>query len=139
MPGGNKNIKPSDNPKPFKKGVVQNPNGAPKKIYTIIKEHGYSGEDVKTAFGELSWYTLNELKDVHKDNTKPIIVRIVANQLFLALSKGDMSKIKEILEYTLTKPVVKSEVVTEQKHTVLNIDPLADDKTNDSPKEDIEP
>lgn len=113
MPGGNKNIKPSDNPKPFKKGVVQNPNGAPKKIYTIIKEMGYSANDMKAAFGELSWYNVDELKNLHADNSKPMIVRIVANQIYLALTKGDMSKIKEILEYTLGKPSQGIDVTTQ--------------------------
>jgi hypothetical protein len=32
MPGGRGNIKPSDNPKPFKKGDVPNPNGRPRKL-----------------------------------------------------------------------------------------------------------
>jgi hypothetical protein len=30
MPGGYKNIKPGDNPKPFKKGQIGNPKGRPK-------------------------------------------------------------------------------------------------------------
>ena len=106
MPGGYKNIKPSDNPKPFPKGVKSG-TPPPKKIYTIIRELGYGIHDLKAAFKELAWYTLDDLKELHTDGTKPIIVRIVANQMFLALSKGDMSKIKEILEYTLGKPEQK--------------------------------
>lgn len=32
MPGGHKQIRPSDNPKPFKKGQSGNPAGRPKKL-----------------------------------------------------------------------------------------------------------
>lgn len=110
MPGGNKNIKPSDNPKPFTKGNNANPNGRPKKIYTIIKEMGYSVQDLKSAFAELTWYSIKELQALHKDDSKPIIVRIVANQLYLALKNGDMAKIKEIMEYTLGKPTQTTDI-----------------------------
>lgn len=79
-------------------------SGRKKKIYTILKEKGYSGDDIKTAFGEMAWYTLGELQEVHKDDAKPVIMRIVANQLFLALKKGDWTKIKEILEHVIGKP-----------------------------------
>lgn len=97
-------IKPSDNPKPWKKGQSGNPKGRPKKIYSILKEKGYSGDDIRTAFGEMAWYTLNELKAVHKDEKKPVIMRIVANQFYLALSKGDWGRVKEILEHVIGKP-----------------------------------
>lgn len=88
----------------WKKGQSGNPKGRPKKIYTVLKEKGFSGDDIKTAFGEMAWYTLNELKQVHKDEKKPVIMRIVANQFYLALSKGDWGKVKEILEHTIGKP-----------------------------------
>lgn len=83
--------------------------GRKKKIYTILKEKGFSAEDIRTAFGEMAWYTLKELQQVHKDDKKPIIMRIVANQLFQALKKGEWAKIKEILEYVLGKPTQRQE------------------------------
>ena len=38
MPGGRGNIKPSDNPKPFKKGDIPNPKGRPISIRNQIRE-----------------------------------------------------------------------------------------------------
>ena len=79
-------------------------NGRKKKIYNILKEKGYSADDIKTAFGEMAFYTIAELQNVHKDETKPVIARIIANQFYLALKKGEWNKIKEILEYVIGKP-----------------------------------
>lgn len=113
MGKGYKKIEPSDNPKPFKKGEVANPDGRPKKIYTIIKEMGYSADDMKAVFSELSWYTTADLKKIYENESSPHIVRIVANQLYLALAKGDMYKVKEIIEYTLGRPSQSIDVKTD--------------------------
>ena len=101
----NPNLK--DSAVKFGSGQDPTRGGRPKKIYTILKEKGYSKDDVKTAFGELTWYTLKELKNVHTDEEKPVILRIIANQMFQALKKGDWTKIKEIMEHTIGKPVQK--------------------------------
>jgi len=95
-------------------GFTSNPQnisraGRPKKIYTILSEQGYKKDDIRTAFGELGWYTLEELQNVHSDNEKPLIVRIIANQFILAFEKGDFSKVKEILEHVTGKPKMELE------------------------------
>jgi hypothetical protein len=97
VPGGYKNINGNDGVK-FGEGQKQG-TGRKKKIYTILKEKGYSKDDIKTAFGELAFYTLDELKKVYQDEKMPVITRIVANQFFVCLKKADWSKIKEIMHY----------------------------------------
>ena len=87
-------------------------NGRKKKIYSVINEMGYSADDIKTAFGELAFYSLAELKAVHDDENKPIITRIIANQFFQALKKSDWNKIKEILEHVIGKPQYKLDVTS---------------------------
>jgi len=78
-----------------------NKKGRHKKIYTILKEKGYSADDIKTAFGEVAFYTEKEIEQLHDDIEKPIIVRIVAKMYFTALEDGDWSKIKEIIEHSI--------------------------------------
>lgn len=90
-----------------------NSSGRPKKIYTVLSEQGYSKDDIRTAFGELGWYTLKELQNVHSDNEKPLIVRIIANQFILALNKGDFSKVREILEHVIGRPNLKIDTKAE--------------------------
>lgn len=92
-------------PHKWQPGQTGNPNGRPRKIYTILKETGYGGDDVKTAFQEMAFYSMPELKRLYDDESKPAIIRIVANQLYKALTLGDWSKIKEIIEHTIGKPV----------------------------------
>lgn len=111
MPGGYKKLRPEDNPKPFNTHPENIGGGRKKKIYTILKEKGYSLDDVKAAFGELAFYTIGELQEVIVDDTKPAIARIVANQFVHALKNADWTKIKEILEHVIGKPtqVIKSD------------------------------
>lgn len=128
MPGGNKNINGNDGVR-FGEGQKQG-KGRPKKIYKVIKEMGYNADDIKTAFGELAFYTLPELKKVHDDESKPIITRIIANQFFQALKKSDWNKIKEILEHVIGKAQSTVTVKTD----ILNVTPLTFFKTDDKDK-----
>jgi hypothetical protein len=97
-----------EHPKSNTNGFRQNPknigDGRKKKIYTVLKEKGYSADDIRTAFGEIAYYDEQELEEVIGDTSKPIITRIVANQFKTAFYKGDWNKIKEILEHTIGKP-----------------------------------
>lgn len=89
------------------KGFDKQPQncGRKKKIYTILKEKGYDKADITTAFGEMAFYSLNELSVAEKNGRMPIITRIVAKQFRLAFSDGDWSLIKEIMEHTIGKPI----------------------------------
>lgn len=94
-------------------GFDKNPqnigNGRPKKIYTILKEKGFCKDDIMTAFGEIAFYNQKELVELVKDETKPVILRIVGNQFIAALKNNDYKKITEIMEHTIGKPTQKVE------------------------------
>jgi hypothetical protein len=81
-----------------------NRNGRPKKVYTVLKENGYTKDDIRIAFTEIGFYEQEELVELLKDKTKPIIFRIVANQYLTALKNSDFKKITEIMEQVLGKP-----------------------------------
>lgn len=98
------------NPDILKHGFAAHPEnihrgGRPKKIFTILKDQGYSKDDIQTAFGQLAWYTLEELKVMAaKTKGQPAIVSIVANQFIKAHANADWNRIKEILEHTIGRP-----------------------------------
>jgi len=78
--------------------------GRKKKIYTVLKEQGFSKDDIRSAFGELAWYSEDDLKDLSKDTSKPMITRIVAKQFLEAYKRKDWNKIRDIIEHTIGKP-----------------------------------
>ena len=78
-------------------GLAQNPdninrNGRPKKIYTILKDKGYSKDDVRACFGELLMYNQEELEELSNDKTKPAITIILAKHLSKAIESGVYEK-----------------------------------------------
>ncbi len=98
-----------------------NLNGRPKKIYTILKEKGYTLSDVKTAFKEMAFYTVAELKAVHEDDSLPVITKIIANQFLIALEKGDWAKVREIMEHAIGKPTQAIEVEAKYESPYKNM------------------
>jgi hypothetical protein len=117
MAGGYKNINGTDG-NTFSSTNQPENAGRKKKIYTILKEKGYSSDDVKTAFKEIAFYTFDEIQELYSNEKLPIITRIIGNQLFLALDKGDWTKIKEIMEYILGKPTQPLEHSGETTQTI---------------------
>lgn len=81
-----------------------NKKGRPKKIYTILKESGYSADDINTAFGELVWMTKDELTKLQKDKSKPIITGIISGALLEAYKDKNYTKVKEIIEQVVGRP-----------------------------------
>lgn len=107
---------------PFKKGQSGNEatqfgsgqdatkGGRKKKIYTILKEKGYGKDDVVTVFAEMLYYSIDELKEVAQDKTKPIIMGIVATALRDAYISGDYKKVKDIIEQVIGRALQRTEL-----------------------------
>jgi hypothetical protein len=105
----------------------RNKKGAPKSIYKVIKDKGYSAIDIKIVFKELAFYTLSELKAAKEKENNPIILKIIANIYAKALISGDYSKIKEIMEHTIGRPNI--EIIAKQ--TIINqTDPFKQIRAN---------
>ena len=91
MPGGNKNIKPSDNPKPF--GTPEgnknaNKNGRPKKVYSNVideqKKKGYkvpSKDEFYEAIGLLFVMDEDDLTEFSTNKENPHALRRIAIDL----------------------------------------------------------
>jgi hypothetical protein len=110
-----------------------NRKGQPPKIYTILKEKGYSGADIKTAFGELAFYSIKEIDDVMNDESKPIIMRIIASTFHEALKDKTYWKIKEIMEHVIGRPI--QTIQTDLNiNTIDDIVPMSFVKNDDKDK-----
>ena len=94
MAGGNKNIKPSDNPKPFQKGNNANPWGRPKKLVSqIIADAKADGMEAVTAsqvsdvISVLLNYSVDSVKLIAADKTLPILIQRTARRFAGASDK----------------------------------------------------
>lgn len=97
---------------PAKKGEIRNPNGRPKKIYTLLRESGFGRDDIRTAMQEAGWQTAKELQAIIDDETKPAILKIIARAFIKGAEKGDYRYISEIMQQAIGKPTEQ----TENKH-----------------------
>lgn len=102
---------------PAKKGEVRNPAGRPKRIYTIIKESGYTKDDIRDAFEEVGWQTLDDLHEIIKDEKKPVILKVIARAFIKGAEKGDFRYVSEILQHIIGKP--KEQIESKNLHKIL--------------------
>ena len=115
---------------PAQKGEVRNPNGRPKKIYTVIKQSGFSKDDIRTAMQEAGWQTAKELEDIIDDETKPAILKIIARAFLKGAERGDYRYISEIMQQAIGKPTEQTENKHLHKIIVEYVDP--NDKINEA-------
>ena len=119
----------------FGSGQPTNLGGRKKKIYTILKDKGFSKDDVTTAFTEMLFYSIEELKDVAQDNSKPIIMKIVATALRDAYVKGDYKKARDIIEQVIGRALQRTELTGKEGDAIRFILPsTSDDLTSDEIK-----
>lgn len=107
----------------FGSGQPTNLGGRKKKIYTILKDKGFSKDDVTTAFTEMLFYSIDELKDVAQDSSKPIIMKIVATALRDAYVKGDYKKARDIIEQVIGKALQRQELTGKEGEAIRFILP----------------
>lgn len=115
----------------FGSGQPTNLGGRKKKIYTVLKEKGYNKDDVVTAFTEMLFYSIDELKDVAQDKSKPIIMGIVATALKEAYLQGDYKKGKDIIEQVIGRPLQRQELTGKEGQPIKFVLPSLEDDLED--------
>jgi len=89
-------------------------NDRKKKIYTVLKEMGFTADDVRTAFGEIAFHNISDVIELAKNEAKPIIVRIAAKAFIKAYEAGDWAQVKDIMEHFIGKAPAVVGVITDE-------------------------
>lgn len=99
---------------PFKPGADprRNLEGRPKRIHTVLKDSGYSKDDIRDAFEEIGWQNISDLEAILEDDSKPVILKVIARAFIKGAEKGDFRYVSEILQHVVGKPKEQ----TENKH-----------------------
>lgn len=124
------NNKESILPYSWQKGQSGNPNGRPRKFVCQLKNMGYNKQDINQTIENMLSMTLNELADVFKDNDATILERTVANALKNSLEKGSLYSIETLISRVHGQPKFEVDQTISSNISILNIDPLTDDSTN---------
>ena len=110
---------------PFKPGPDprRNLQGRPPKIYTVLKESGFTTDDIRNAFKEIGWQNEQDLQEILTDESKPAILRLIAKAFIKGIEKGDFRYVSEILQHVIGKPKEQSENKHVHKILVEYVDP----------------
>jgi hypothetical protein len=107
-------FEPNETPegaKPFKKGQSGNPNGRPKKIETILKEHFLDEHNLKLSKSQVQdmiqvilGKTKKELIDLAKNDELPFWVSLIAKKAERDFSKGSIHILDVLFDRVYGKP-----------------------------------
>lgn len=79
--------------------------GRKKLIYTVLKESGFSADDIRVCMTEVSFMTLKDICKLEKKPDIPIITRIICRQYIDAFRKRDFEKVAGLISKVLPKMV----------------------------------
>lgn len=114
----------NENLKPWKPGQSGNPLGRPRRIYSVLKDSGYSREDIADAFAEVGWQTIDDLQAILDDDSKPAILKVIARAFIKGAEKGDFRYVSEILAHCIGVPGKKADAPPDEIHLTLDLGTL---------------
>jgi len=106
----------------FKKGVVQNPNGRPKKFTTLLRDSGYRIAEINDTIQVMLQMTIDELADVYKNPQATILEKTIANAMRKSLEKGSLYSIDTLLTRVYGKPKETASISTSNKIEIVYVE-----------------
>lgn len=106
----------------FKKGVVNNPNGRPKKFTTLLRESGYRIAEINDTIQVMLQMTIDELADVYKNPQATILEKTIANAMKKSLEKGSLYSIDTLLTRVYGKPKETAQITTDNRIEIVYVE-----------------
>jgi hypothetical protein len=106
----------------FKKGVVTNPNGRPKKYTTILRESGYKLAEINDTIQVMLQMTIAELNDVYKNENSTILEKTIANAMKKSLERGSLYSIDTLLTRVYGKPKETAAITTSNRIEIVYVE-----------------
>lgn len=106
----------------FKKGVIQNPNGRPKKYTTLLRESGYTISQVNDTIQVMLQMTIAELNDVYKNENSTILEKTIANAMKKSLERGSLYSIDTLLTRVYGKPKETAAITTSNRIEIVYVE-----------------
>lgn len=88
----------------FKPGESGNPAGRPKKLKTVLKEKGYTLDDINSTIRIMLTFTQYQLQQIKADTEASILQLLIASALLKSIKKGSLYALETLLSRTFGKP-----------------------------------
>ena len=104
---------------PFKKGQTGNPNGRPRKFVCLLKDMGYTKQDINTTIQNMMAMSISELAEVFKDDNATVLEKTIANAIKRGIEKGTLYSMETLLTRVYGQP--KQEIESKNENLNKNI------------------
>lgn len=104
---------------PFKKGQTGNPNGRPRKFVCLLKDMGYTKQDINTTIQNMMAMSISELAEVFKDDNATVLEKTIANAIKRGIEKGTLYSMETLLTRVYGQP--KQEIESKNDNINRNI------------------
>jgi len=104
---------------PFKKGQTGNPNGRPRKFVCLLKDMGYTKQDINTTIQNMMAMSISELAEVFKDDNATVLEKTIANAIKRGIEKGTLYSMETLLTRVYGQP--KQEIESKNENLNRNI------------------
>lgn len=100
----------------FKKGFdpKRNTHGAPKKLNTTLKEHGYTNRQISDTILNLLALTKNEIERIAGDEELTMLERMISKALIRDLNRGSLKNFESLINRAIGKPKERIEMQNEK-------------------------
>jgi hypothetical protein len=122
---------------PYQKGQTGNPNGRPRKFVCLLKDMGYTKQDINTTIQNMMAMSISELAEVFKDDNATVLEKTIANAIKRGIEKGTLYSMETLLTRVYGQPKQEIESKNENLNKNIQVEIIKSDAPIASSEKDI--